>query len=51
MTDMPVLMAEVVADLHKEHEAEFQALVIPDKQLTGAVSRVLSPIYRQLLAV
>lgn len=51
MTDMPVLLAEMVADLHKECEPEWVALGLPDrKQLTGAVSKVLSPLYRQLLA-
>jgi len=50
MTDMPMLIVEIVADLHKECETEWKALGLPDQQLRGAASKVLGPIYRQLLA-
>lgn len=49
MTDMPVLLTEMVADLHKECEPEMGALGVPDKQLQGAVSKVLAPLYRATL--
>jgi hypothetical protein len=51
MTDMPVLLTEMIADLHKECEAEWRATGFQDKDLKGAVSKVLSPLYRQLLGV
>jgi Rnl2 family RNA ligase len=49
MTDMPVLLTEMVADLHKECEPEMVALGVPAKQLQGAVSKVLAPLYRATL--
>jgi Rnl2 family RNA ligase len=49
MTDMPVMINEIIADLHKECGSELQATGVPEKQLFGAVSRVLGPIYRGLL--
>lgn len=49
MADMPVLLTEMVADLHKECEAEWPEGV-NDKQMMGTVSRALSPLYRELLA-
>jgi hypothetical protein len=51
MTDMPTLLKEMVADLHKECGAEMADLGISDdKQLQGAVSRILGPLYRAMLA-
>ena len=50
MTDMPMLIVEIVTDLHKECETEWKALGLPDQQLRGIVSKVLGPIYRKLLA-
>lgn len=49
MADMPALLKEMVADLHKECEPEWTALGLPEKQLTGAVSKVLGPLYRSML--
>lgn len=48
MTDMPVLIAEIIADLHKECAAELVASGAPEKSLQGAVSKVVGPIYRQM---
>jgi hypothetical protein len=50
MADMPALLTEIVADLHKEHEAEWVATGCTEKVLPGAVSKVLGPIYRAMLA-
>lgn len=50
MQDMPTMITEVIADLHKECEPELQATGAQDKQLVTAVSRVLGPLYRDLLA-
>ncbi len=50
MADMPVLLAEVIYDVLKEHGPEWKALGLPDKQLTGAVSKVLGPLYRRMTA-
>lgn len=49
MTDMPTLITEIIADLHKECEPELAALGLPDKQVMGSVSRVLGPLYRKTL--
>jgi hypothetical protein len=49
MADMPVLIAAVVADLRKEEAAEWPAGV-SDKQMSGCVSRVLSPLFRAFLS-
>lgn len=49
MKDMPKLLDEIVADLHKECEDEFKGLGVDDKQLRNAVSRLLGPMYRTLL--
>jgi Rnl2 family RNA ligase len=49
MTDIPALITEVTADLHKECGPELAELNVPDKQLTSAVSKTLAPIYRKLL--
>ncbi len=50
MADMPTLLTEIIADLHKECEPEWLALNAQEKQLTGAVSKVLSPIYRGFIS-
>ncbi len=50
MTDMPTMINEIIADLHKECEPELKATGAADKQLFGSVSRVLGPIYREVLA-
>lgn len=49
MSDMPALLKEIVADLHKECEPEWVALGLQEKQLVGAVSKVLGPLYRKVL--
>jgi hypothetical protein len=49
MKDMPVLIAEILQDLHKECEPEWVATGTPEKVMLGSVSRVLGPIYRKLL--
>lgn len=50
MKDMPVLLDEVVADLHKECAADIAAAgITDDKNLRGAVSRVLGPLYRTMI--
>jgi Rnl2 family RNA ligase len=49
MTDMPALLAEIIADLHKECEVEWKATGMPDGTLKGSVSKVLGPLYRQML--
>jgi hypothetical protein len=49
MKDMPTLLTEMVADLHKECEPEWQTLGAKEDQLPSAVSRVLGPMYRRLL--
>jgi len=48
MKDMPVLLAEIVADIAKEAEPEEKVLVA-EKPFTGAVSRILGPLYRKVL--
>ncbi len=50
MADMPALLKEIIADLHKECEPEWLATGAPEKVLMGAVSKVLAPIYRELLS-
>jgi Rnl2 family RNA ligase len=52
MSDMPQLVRALVADLHKEAEPEWQDLVakgFADKQISGAVTKVLSGVYRRML--
>lgn len=49
MADMPTLLVEMVADLHKECEPEWLATGGLDKQLMSAVSRVLGPMYRRFI--
>jgi hypothetical protein len=49
MADMPVLIAELVADLHKECEPEWVATGAHDKFLPGVVARELRPIYQRML--
>lgn len=49
MTDMPMLIAEIVADLHKECEDEWKVLGLPESFVRNAVSKVLAPIYRKLV--
>lgn len=48
MADMPTMISEVVADLHKECESDWPEK-ITDKQMGSAVSKVLAPIYRTIL--
>ncbi len=49
MTDMPALLTEMIADLHKECEAEWKETGMPDSAMKGAVSKVLGPLYRKVL--
>lgn len=50
MSDMRVLLAEVLADLKKECASEMEAALDgkPEKLLSGALSKVLGPIYRDM---
>lgn len=52
MKDMPRLLDEMLADLHKECRSECDAIFKDDfaKGAKGAVSRVLGPIYRQIIS-
>ena len=47
MTDVPMLLAEIVADVRKEHGWPDG---VTDKQALGAASKVFAPIYRRMLA-
>lgn len=47
MQDMPTILAEIIADLHKECAPDLVG--IEEKSLRTAVSRVLGPIYKQVL--
>jgi Rnl2 family RNA ligase len=52
MEDVPVLARAVVADLHKEEEPAWQALVaagVEEKQIRAAVTRVTAGVYRRVL--
>lgn len=52
MDDMPTLVPALVADLHKECEPEWQALVAaghPDKFIRAAVTRTLAAVWRRML--
>ena len=52
MEDMPVLTRAVVADLHKEEEPAWQALVaggFDDKAIRAAVTRVVASVYKRVL--
>jgi hypothetical protein len=49
MTDMPMLLTEMLADLRKECLDEWKATGMPDSDMKGAVSKVLAPIYRRML--
>jgi Rnl2 family RNA ligase len=52
MEDMPRLAPAVVADLHKEEEPAWRALVAAgadEKQLRGAVTRAVGAVYRRVL--
>lgn len=48
MKDMPVLLAEMVADVQKECDPDEKALT-GEKSFTGAASRILGPLYRSVL--
>lgn len=48
MQDTPVVLAEVLADLHKECQADWPDGV-DDKGMTGPVSRVMGPVLRGVL--
>jgi Rnl2 family RNA ligase len=52
MEDMPVLAPAVVADLHKEEEPAWQALLAggaEEKQIRGAVTKAVAAVYRRVL--
>lgn len=49
MKDMPVLIAEILKDLHKECDPEWVATGAPEKVMLGSVSRVLGPVYRGMV--
>lgn len=52
MDDMPTLVPAIVADLHKECEPEWQALVAAghsDKAVRGAVTKTLAAVWRRML--
>lgn len=48
MQDMPTVLAEVLADLHKECQTDWPEGV-DDKSMTGSISRILGPIFRAQL--
>ena len=52
MKDMPVLLTEMLADLEKECKTDWEAQngELDLKVLKGAVSRVLGPLYREVLS-
>jgi hypothetical protein len=50
MADMPVLLTEIMADLHKECQPEWDADKLEEKSVRSATSKVLGPIYRQMLS-
>jgi hypothetical protein len=50
MVDMPVLLTEIMLDLHKECQPEWDAAALEEKQVRGSVSKVLGPIYRQMIS-
>jgi len=49
MVDIPILLTELMLDLHKECQPEWDAADLEEKQVRGAVSKVLGPIYKQML--
>jgi hypothetical protein len=52
MADMRALAPEVVADLLKECNSEWQAAMnegVSEKQIRGAVSKTLGAVYRRML--
>ena len=52
MTDMQHLVRALIEDLHKECEAEWQALIgqgFNDKQIQSVVSKTLAVVYRRML--
>lgn len=49
MKDMPVLLAEIVADVQKECDPQEWAAVGNEKQLMGPASKILGPLYRKVL--
>jgi hypothetical protein len=50
MTDMPALLTEILADLLKECATEWKETGMPDGTLKGAVSKVLGPLYREMIS-
>ena len=49
MVDMPVLLTEIINDLHKECQQEWDADNLDEKQVKGSVSKILAPIYKQMI--
>lgn len=49
MVDMPILLTEIINDLHKECQPEWDADNLDEKQVKGAVSKVLAPIYKKFI--
>lgn len=49
MADMPIILQAMTADILKEGRHEWAPLGVPDKQLTGAVSKLLGALYREYL--
>ena len=52
MEDMPLLTRAVVADLHKEEEPAWQALVaagLDDRAIRAAVTRTVASVYKRVL--
>lgn len=52
MEDMPHVTSAVIADLHKEEEPAWRALVaggFSDKQIRAAVTRAVATVYRRVL--
>jgi hypothetical protein len=49
MVDMPILLTEIINDLHKECQPEWDADNLDEKQVKGSVSKVLAPIYKTFI--
>jgi hypothetical protein len=50
MKDMPLILTTVIADLAKDCQREWTELSLNEQSIKGNVSRVLGPLYRDMLA-
>jgi len=51
MKDMPIILKEMLFDLHKECQEEWDELKIDEKTISSSISRVLGPLYRESLVI